>query len=149
MLFSTFEASESLYNPFESLKKYCILRYYMEILHRENSGEAFAKVAAHLYNTKLTNESIPAAKQENQKISVSSSIVREKQTITLSGFSTRTSVDEVQVVDLTENSGGFSDATFRLGLDKVYTSEYPFKTGNHFIRILILTSNIIYMPKPG
>lgn len=121
----------------------------MEILHRENSGEAFAKVAAHLYNTKLINESIPAAKQENQKISVSSSIVREKQTITVSGFSTRTSVDEVQVVDLTENSGGFSDATFRLGLDKVYTSEYPFKTGNHFIRILILTSNIIYMAKPG
>lgn len=54
------------------------------------------------------------------------------------------------MVDLTENSGGFSDATFRLGLDKVYTSEYLFKTGNHFIRILIsATSIIIYMAKPG
>lgn len=110
----------------------------MEILHRENSGEAFAKVAAHLYNTKLTNESIPAAKQENQKISVRSSIVREKQTVTLSGFSTRTSVDEVQEVDLTENSGAFSDATFRLGLDKVYTSEYLLRTGNNFYKKLII-----------
>lgn len=53
------------------------------------------------------------------------------------------------MVDLTENSGGFSDATFRLGLYKVYTSEYPFKTGNHFIRILISTSIIKYMAKPG
>lgn len=121
----------------------------MEILHRENYGEAFAKVAAHLYNTKLTNESIPAAKQENQKISVRSSIVREKQTVTLSGFSTRTSVDEVQEVDLTENSGAFSDATFRLGLDKVYTSEYLFRKGNHFIRNLISISVKKYKAKPG
>lgn len=95
----------------------------MEILHRENSVAAYAKVAAHLYDTKLTNESIAAAKQENQLISVRSTIVREKQTVTLSGFSTKSSVNEVQEVDLTENGGSFSDATFRLGLDGVYTSE--------------------------
>jgi hypothetical protein len=96
----------------------------MEILHRENTVASYAKVAAHLYNTQLTNESIAAAKQENQLISVRSSIVREKQTVTLSGFSTKSSVNEIQEVDLTENSGSFSDATFRLGLDGVYTSEF-------------------------
>lgn len=53
------------------------------------------------------------------------------------------------MVDLIENSGGFFDAIFRLGLDKVYISEYFFKIGNYFIGILILILNIIYMVKFG
>lgn len=53
------------------------------------------------------------------------------------------------MVDLIENSGGFFDAIFRFGLDKVYISEYFFKIGNYFIRILILILNIIYMVKFG
>lgn len=49
------------------------------------------------------------------------------------------------MVDLIENSGGFFDVIFRLGLDKVYISEYFFKIGNYFIRILILILIIIYI----
>lgn len=54
------------------------------------------------------------------------------------------------MVDLIENSGGFFDVIFRLGLDKVYISEYFFKIGNYFIRILIFVILIIiYMVKFG
>ncbi|KAK3107766.1 hypothetical protein FSP39_021797 [Pinctada imbricata] len=108
--------------------------YYMEVHHLEGSVGAYAKVAARLYDTTFTNQTTGKATPETQLIKITSNIVKEVQNITVSGLSSTTSaVNEVQEVTITENSGGLSTATYRLGLYGAYT--VPLTTGSTDLEI--------------
>ncbi|XP_061164553.1 fibrocystin-L-like [Saccostrea echinata] len=98
-------------------------KYYMEILHSHgSSGDPSVQVAAQFYNTKLTNQSTGIADVEHQLVKVTSTVVREVQKISLEVAPAVGAItNEIQVVEVKELSGQYSDATFRLGQYGVYT----------------------------
>ena len=94
----------------------------MEVHHREGSVTSYVQLAARLYNTQFTNQTTGKAVPETQIVKITSTNVKEVQNITVSGLSPSvTAQHEVQEVVVTENSGGLTSATYRLGLYGVYT----------------------------
>ena len=98
----------------------------MEIWHREYSMGANVKVAARLLNTDHTNQTSDKVNMEHQKIKISSTVVREIQNIKFNIGDTGTPLHEIQVINIVENSGRRSSASYMLGLYGVYTSKITF-----------------------
>lgn len=96
--------------------------YYIEVVHQVSSGTAKLQVALKHLNTQVLHTSTGSANAEIQKTSVTSTVVREKQRITVTGFSVKTPVHEIQLVTILE-AAGLSDAMFQFGLYDVYTGK--------------------------
>lgn len=93
----------------------------MEVVHLEGRVDAFATVAARFYGTKFTNATTKKATQETQRIQVQSQVERENQEIHLENWNQQSAINEIQQVIIDDTSGGYSGATFQLGLYGVYT----------------------------
>lgn len=101
-------------------------KYYMEVLHSYGSGGSpLVQVAARYFDTELTNQSTGIVNMEHQLVKVTSTVVREVQKLKIEGVApVGGKVNEIQVIEVTELSGGTSDATYRLGLYGVYTEPF-------------------------
>ncbi|XP_076109510.1 fibrocystin-L-like [Mytilus galloprovincialis] len=88
--------------------------YYIEAIHQVTSGSAKLQVAARFLNTELLNTQTGFAKQERVRLKFGSTVVKAVQTMTISGFSSMNQTNAVYQVQVTEQSGGFTDATYQL-----------------------------------
>ncbi|KAJ8320864.1 hypothetical protein KUTeg_002451 [Tegillarca granosa] len=96
------------------------------VVHLEGAIGAYASVAARFFDTKFTSATTQKATQETQRISVRSKVQKENQEIHLENWSKQSAVNEIQYVVIDDTSGGYSGATFQLGLYGVYTGDIPF-----------------------
>lgn len=96
--------------------------YYIEVVHQVSSGTAKLQVALKHLNTLILHTMTGFSKSEKQKLSFTSTVVREKQRITAAGFSATAPVHEIQLVTILE-AAGLSNAMFQLGLYGVYTGK--------------------------
>ncbi|XP_062600839.1 fibrocystin-L-like [Saccostrea cucullata] len=124
-------------------------KYYMEILHSHgSSGDPSFQVATQFYDTKLTNQSTGIVDVEHQLVKVRSTVVREVQKISLGlGTTVGSIINEVQMVEVKELSGQYSDATFRLGLYGVYTE--PLNTNMDNIKIATAVQSLPWYGNSG
>uniref|UniRef100_K1QFR0 Fibrocystin-L n=1 Tax=Magallana gigas TaxID=29159 RepID=K1QFR0_MAGGI len=101
-------------------------KYYMEVLHSYgSSGSPLVQVAARYFDTELTNQSTGIVNMEHQLVKVTSTVVREVQKVKIEVVPIVGSQrNEYQIIEVTELSGGTSDATYRLGLYGVYTEPF-------------------------
>ncbi|CAG2205079.1 unnamed protein product [Mytilus edulis] len=95
--------------------------YYIEVLHSENTIGSNVRVAARHLDTKFVSPMTGFAKEEIQKIKVTSTVEREIQQVTVSDLTAGSATNEVQEVTVEENSGSLSDATYQLCIYGVCT----------------------------
>ncbi|XP_033757813.1 fibrocystin-L-like [Pecten maximus] len=123
-LTSNYQSSSSQSSSRKTLSK--ANKYYMEVYHREGTSGAYAKVSARYYNTNLTSSYTNNVKSEEQKIEVSSTIKREIQSLTFTGFSSGSSTSAVQTITVEENVSG-AGGQFRLSLYTAFTDLIEFQ----------------------
>ncbi|XP_021354106.1 fibrocystin-L-like [Mizuhopecten yessoensis] len=101
-------------------------KYYMEVYHREGTSTAFAKVSARFYNTNLTSAYTDNVKSEVHKLEVTSTVKREIQSLTFTGFTNGSSTSAVQEVTVEEDVPG-TGGQIRLGLYTAFTGLIDFR----------------------
>ncbi|CAG2210937.1 unnamed protein product [Mytilus edulis] len=101
-------------NPASKVNRCKKMCYYIEAIHQVTSGSAKLQVAARFLNTELLNTQTGFAKQERVRLKFGSTVVKAVQTMTITGFSSMNQTNAVYQVQVTEQSGGFTDATYQL-----------------------------------
>jgi len=98
--------------------------YYLEAIGKGGTGLSSLTVGAFMYDTVYTPTHTSNAEAETQKVEITSDVIKEKQTIAFTHFTSQPSalVNEVQSLEI-DSAGLLSGATFRITLAGVSTTE--------------------------
>ncbi|KAJ8313323.1 hypothetical protein KUTeg_009109 [Tegillarca granosa] len=106
--------------------------YFMQIVHREGSGQEALYAAAAYYGTKFLSSQTANAIQEKQVIQLTTKVVWETQNVT---FTTSPMVTIHEVQEVTVNA----DGQFKLGIYDVYTKPLRLVLSDSDVRNALLS----------
>ncbi|OWF48084.1 Fibrocystin-L [Mizuhopecten yessoensis] len=116
----------SSYSGYATMLLHSNTSYYMEVLYRQTTNSRAINLAVRYLDSKVNHHMAGNVLQEEQEISITSSIQKEQQAITILNVINQTPIFEEQEI-IVEESGGLSEnGRFRLGLYSLYTESILF-----------------------